>query len=36
MKVDTQNLVGKVMKKCHADEVPTLVVSLATKCMEGV
>lgn len=26
----TQILAGKLMMKCHADEVPTLVVSLAT------
>lgn len=31
-----QILVGKVMRKCHMDEVPVLVVSLAAQCAEGV
>ena len=36
VKVMTQILVGKVMRKCCVDEVPALVVSLATQCTEGV
>ena len=32
----TQILVGKVMRKCCTDEVPTLVVALAEQCMEGI
>jgi len=28
IKVETQILVGKVMRKCRADEVPTVVVAL--------
>lgn len=34
--VVTQILVGKVMRKCHADEVSTPVVALAEQCTEGV
>ena len=34
--VTTQILAGKVMWKCHTDEVPTLVVALAAQCTEGV
>ena len=36
VRVTTQILVSKVMRKCRADEVPTLVVSLAEKYVEGV
>jgi len=36
MKVDTQILVGKVMRKCHRDEVLTPVLSLAAQCVEGL
>lgn len=35
MRISTQILVGKVMIKCHADEVLAPVVSLATQCVEG-
>ena len=34
--VATQILAGKVMWKCHADEVPVPVVTLASQCAEGV
>lgn len=36
VKVDAQILVGKIMRKCHVDEVPTLVVSLVVQCAKGV
>ena len=36
VKVATQILVGKVMRKCRADEVTMLVVALAAQCAEGV
>ena len=36
VRVATQLLAGKVMRKCRGDEVPMLVVALAEKCMEGV
>jgi len=36
VKVATQILVGKVMCKCRANEVPALVVALAEQCTEGV
>jgi len=36
VKVTTQILVGKVMRKCHADKVLTRVVSLVAQCMEVV
>lgn len=36
VKVATQILVDKVMRKCHADDVPTPVVTLAAQCAEGV
>ena len=35
-KVNAQILAGRIMRKCHVDEVPTLVVSLAAQCMEGI
>ncbi len=34
--VATQILVGKVMRKCHTDDVSVPVVALATQCAEGV
>lgn len=36
IKVATQIFAGKVMRKCCTDEVPTLVVTLAAQCAEGV
>jgi len=36
VRVATKLLARKVLRKCHADEVPTLVVALAEQCMEGV
>ena len=36
VKVVTQILASKVMRRCHANEVPTLVVALAEQCAEGV
>lgn len=36
VKVATLILAGKLMQKCHADEVPVLVVALAAQCVEGV
>lgn len=36
VKVDTQILVGKIMRKCRIDEVRTLDVSLAAQCTEGI
>lgn len=36
VKVVMQILVGKVMRKCHIDEVPTLVITLVAQCVEGV
>ena len=36
VKVVTQILIGKVMHKCHGDEVPTLVVALAEQCAKEV
>jgi len=36
IKVATHILAGKVMRKCHADEVPIHVIALATQCIEGV
>lgn len=36
VKVATQILVGKVMRKCLTDEVSTPVVALAAQCAEGV
>ena len=32
VKVATQILVGKFIRKCHVDEVPALVIALATQC----
>ena len=32
----TQILAGKFMHKCHANEVPTSVVTVAEQCTEGV
>lgn len=36
VKVVTQILVGKVMRKCRMDEVPVPVIELAAQCAEGV
>jgi len=36
IRVAIQILAGKVMRKCHADEVPAPVVALAKQCTEGV
>jgi len=36
VKVAMQILVGKVMRKCRADEVPTPIVALAAQCAKGV
>jgi len=36
VKVATQILVGKVMKKCHANEVTMPIVTLTVQCTEGV
>ena len=36
VKVATQILASKVMRKCHTDEVPAPVVALAVQCAEGV
>lgn len=36
VKVETQILTGKVMRKCCADEVPTLVIALVAQCAVGV
>ena len=36
MRIATQLLAGKLMQKCHSDEVLAPVVALAKKCMEGV
>lgn len=36
IKISTQILAGKVMRKCCADEVLALVISLAAQCLEGL
>jgi len=36
VKVATQILAGKVMRKCRVGEMPTLVISLIAQCVEGV
>lgn len=36
VKFTAQILTGETMRKCHADEVLTLVVSLTTQCMNRV
>jgi len=36
VRVATQLLVGKVMRKCHGNEVLAMVVALAEHCVEGV
>lgn len=36
VRIATQLLAGKVMRKCREDEVPVPVVTLAEQCMEGV
>lgn len=36
VKVVAQILAGKIMGKCHMDEVLTPIVSLVTWCMEGI
>ena len=36
VRVATQILLGKVMRKCRVDEVPTPVVALVEQCAEGV
>lgn len=33
--IATQLLAGKVMRKCHENEVPTVVFALAKQCAEG-
>lgn len=35
-KVATQILAGKIIRKCHGDELLTLVVSLVAHCMDGI
>lgn len=35
VRVSTQILASKVMRKCRANAMPTLVVALATQCTEG-
>jgi len=34
-KVATQILASKMMQKCRTDEVPALMVALASQCVEG-
>jgi len=36
VKVVTQILVRKVMRKCHADEVSAILIALAIQCTKGV
>lgn len=36
VKIAMQILAGKVMRKCRAEEVPMLVISLAAQSTEGV
>lgn len=36
VQIATQILVGKVMRKCHMDEVLALMISLVAHCMKGV
>lgn len=36
VKIATQILAGKVMRKCRANEVPVLVISLVAQCAEGM
>jgi len=36
VRIATQLLAGKVMRKYHGDEVPAPVVALAKQCVEGV
>ena len=36
VQVATQMLAGKVMIKCHGNEVPTMVIALAEQCAKGV
>lgn len=36
VKVATQILARKIMRKCRVDDLSTLVVSLAAQCVEGV
>jgi len=36
VKVETQILARKVMRKCRANEVPAHVIALAVQCAEGV
>jgi len=36
VRIATQFLAGKVMRKCCVDEIPTPVVMLAERCTEGV
>jgi len=36
VQVATQIIAGKVMRKCHADEVLAPVISLAAQCTKGV
>lgn len=36
VKIATQILFGKFMRKCHVEKVPTPVISLVAQCAEGV
>ena len=36
VRIATQLLASKVMRKCHGDEVSAPVVALAEQCVEGV
>lgn len=36
VKIATQILASKIMRKCHADEVTMPVISLAALCVEGM
>lgn len=36
VRVTTQLLAGKVMRKFHSNEVPTIVIALTEQCVEGV
>jgi len=36
VRVTTQLLAGKVMRKCRGNEVPATVITLAKQCAEGV
>jgi len=36
VRVATQLMASKLMRKCHADEVPTPIIALLDECAEGV